>query len=110
MSKIEGNDLSVEEWLAIRKEEGLKIDPETAEATFIWTHTVDPYGVHPNLPPESQQIGREYFARNKGSDIWVSRDDIPDEIWEKIVRKHRGQSASPVRLSGFEDFDEEESS
>jgi hypothetical protein len=26
--------LNVKEWLAIRKEEGLKIDPETAEVTW----------------------------------------------------------------------------
>jgi hypothetical protein len=37
----------VEEWLAIRKEEGLKIDPDTAEVNWHYAQTLDPYGVDP---------------------------------------------------------------
>jgi hypothetical protein len=60
--------LNVEEWLAIRKEEGLKIDPETAEVSWHYAQTLDPYGVDQNLTEECQQIGREYFARSPGSE------------------------------------------
>ena len=53
----------IEEWLAIRKAEALKIDPDTAEVDWEYGQTLDPYGVYPELPEEYQQVGREYFAR-----------------------------------------------
>jgi hypothetical protein len=64
-------------WLAIRKEAGLKIDPESAEVEWTYAYTLDPYGVE-KLPEELQCVGREYFARSPGSDAWVSFDDLPD--------------------------------
>ena len=42
-------NLNVEEWLAIRKEEGLKIDPDTAEVDWVYAQTLDPYGVDPKV-------------------------------------------------------------
>jgi len=77
--------ITTEEWLAIRKEAGLKIDPET-------------YGVHPDLPEEYRQIGREYFARSPGSDIWVSFDDLPDAIREALWEKKKRELAFPAGL------------
>jgi hypothetical protein len=81
----------LEEWLAIRKEAGLKIDPETAEVYWCYALTLDPYGVYPELPEEYRQVGREYFARSPGSDIWVEFGDLPkatrDALWEKHKRK-----------------------
>jgi hypothetical protein len=56
-------ELTVDQWLAIRKEAALEIDPETAEVLWGYAQTLDPYGVYPDLPPEHQQVGREYFAR-----------------------------------------------
>ena len=46
------------QWLAIRKEAGLKLDPETAEVEWCYAQTLDPYGVDPDLPEQCQQIGR----------------------------------------------------
>src|SRR5262249_47340067 len=43
-----GDQMPVKQWLAIRKEAGLKIDPETAEVTWIFVFELDPYGVHPD--------------------------------------------------------------
>jgi hypothetical protein len=60
-------EINAEQWLRVRKEAGLKINPETAEVDWIYAHTLDPYGVHPDLPEEYQQVGREYFARSPGS-------------------------------------------
>ncbi len=51
-----GDKLTVEQWLQIRKEEGQKIDPETAEVTWSYGYTLDPYGVDPDLPEECRQI------------------------------------------------------
>ena len=56
----------------IRKEAGLKIDPETAEVDWTYAQVLDPYGgAAPNFPEEYWCVGREYFARSPGSDIWV---------------------------------------
>ncbi len=46
----EANDtehMTVEQWLAIRKEAGLRIDPETAEVMWSYEYVADPYGVDP---------------------------------------------------------------
>jgi hypothetical protein len=69
-------NMSVEEWLAIRKEEGLKIDPRTAEVEWTYAQVLDPYGVYPDLPPECDCVGRAYFARRPGSDVWVWFGDL----------------------------------
>jgi hypothetical protein len=71
-------ELTVEEWLAIRKEEGRKIDPSTAEWGWCYAQVVDPYDVYPEIP-EDDCIGREYFARRPGSQIWVAFSDLPEE-------------------------------
>jgi hypothetical protein len=78
-------ELTTEQWLAIRKEAGLKIDPKTAEVTWFYAQTMDPYGVNPDLPEELWQVGREYFARSPGSDIWVSFDDLPDATRKALL-------------------------
>lgn len=57
---------SKKQWLSGRKEQGLKIEPETAEKC----------------------IGRIYFARSPGSDVWVSFYDLPkaarDRLWARM--------------------------
>jgi hypothetical protein len=63
---------------ALRQAVGLHIDPETAEVDCIYAQTLDLYGDLPNLPEEYQQVGREYFARSPGSDVWISFCDLPE--------------------------------
>ena len=87
-NKEEAVEMTIEEFLAIRKEAGLKIDPETAEVMWTYAQTLDPYEVYPDLPEECQQFEREYFARSPGSDIWVEFRDLPeatrDALWQKL--------------------------
>lgn len=84
------SDLTVEQWLQIRKDEGQKINADDAEV--FWTHalTLDPYGVSPDLPEDCHQVGREYFARSPCG-VWVSFRDLPDgvhtELWERLDEK-----------------------
>src|SRR5436853_1881638 len=85
------NEMTDEEWLAIRKEAGTRIDPETAEVDWNFAQTLDPYGIIAELPEEYQQVGRAYFARSPGSDIWVHFDDLPDATREALCQKHRRQ-------------------
>ena len=83
----------IEKWLAIRKEEALKIDPETAEVDLAYAPPSDPYGVMDQWesPPELQdfdELGEPaFFARAPGSDIWVWFGDLPEEIQDKLSHK-----------------------
>jgi|SRR5215813_12082422 len=88
-------------WLAIRKEAGLKIDPETAEVDWEYALTLDPYGVYPQLPEEYQQVGRAYFARSPGSDVWVNFGDLPEATRDALWKKHRSKLAFPAGLEAL---------
>jgi hypothetical protein len=87
--KTASEKAEIEQWLAIRKEAGLKIDPETAEVDWNYGDICDPYGVCDEweLPEEFLCVGRVYYARSPESDIWVSFDDLPDTVREKLRGK-----------------------
>jgi len=70
------------QWLAVRKEAGLKIDPETAEVSWEHGSVRDPYGLY-DLTGEEDNIGRNYFARSPGS-VWVSFHDLPDVVRDRL--------------------------
>jgi hypothetical protein len=82
---------------SVRKRE-LKIDPDTAEVNWHYAQTLDSYGVDPNLPEECRQIGREYFARSPGSDIWVHFHDLPEETRDALWERHESKLAFPAGL------------
>jgi hypothetical protein len=97
-------------WLAIRKEAGLKIDPEIAEVEWTYGETGNPYGVLPVLPDDIvQQVEREYFARAPGSDVWVHFGDLPKATREALWKKHSSKLAFPAGLEEFVLFEEEKS-
>lgn len=87
----------IRKYLDDRKREAVTIDPQTAEVTWWYAETLDPYGVH-DLPPEAQQIGREYFARHPGSEIWVWFGDVPDVTSTKLMERYGGELAFPAGL------------
>jgi hypothetical protein len=90
----------MKEWLAVRQEAGLQIDPETAEVDWDYAQTLDPYGLFPELPEILQQIGRERFARALGGDIWVSFYDLPKATRVALWEKHRSGLASFGTIQG----------
>jgi hypothetical protein len=95
----------VKQWLAIRQEAGLRIDPEVAEVGSWHAYTVDPYGVCPDLPEEARTHGRESFARSPRSDVWVLSDDLPgttltalsEQSGRRKQGKGRGQTTKAAR-------------
>jgi hypothetical protein len=101
-SKSRKLDEAREEWLAIRKQAGLEIDPENAEVTWIYAMAVDPYGIYGELPEALQQVGREYFARAPGNEVWVLFADLPKTIREALWQRHRSTLAFPAGLSCFD--------
>jgi hypothetical protein len=92
-------------WLEIRKRAGRKIDPEIAEVMWIFGYDFDPYGISPELPEELQQIGRQYFARSPGSDIWVCFNDLPIATAKALYEKYEARLAFPAGLPPMEDND-----
>jgi hypothetical protein len=88
----------LQEFLSIRKESGLKIDPSTAAVEWIYAQTLDPYGIYSDLPAEYQQVGREYFARSPESDVWVWFGDLPAAARDRLWEKHKRKLAFPAGL------------
>jgi hypothetical protein len=79
---------SRKQWLSVRKEQGLKIDPDTAEVFWKYGPSCDPYDLY-DLTYEDPTIGRNYFARSPGSDVWVYIYDLPeaacDRLWARLT-------------------------
>jgi hypothetical protein len=84
------------EWLATRKEEGLLIDPETAEVMWRHTKILDPYGIYPDELDDN--VGRTFWARRPGSDIWVEFGDLPDPTTSRLLEKYRPRLMFPAGL------------
>ena len=87
-----------EEWLAIRKKAGREIDPNTAEVIWCYGQEFDPYGIDPELPEECWQVGRVYFTRSPGSDIWIWFGDLPDTTRDALWEEHKANLAFPAGL------------
>lgn|SRR5689334_21684509 len=85
-------------FLAHVRLEAPQIDPDTAEVTWVYTNTFDPYGLKPDLPSEYQGASREYFARRPGSEIWVWFGDLPNETRTKLLERHERELAFPAGL------------
>ena len=77
------DDMTVEQWLAIRKEAARQIDPETAEVDWWYVQTMDPAA----STPICRRSTSRYFACSPGSDVWVSFYDLPaataEALWAK---------------------------
>ena len=98
MTVNDDSEMAVDQWLAIRKEEALKIDPSTAEVHWSYALISDPYGVYPKPPEEYRCVGRVYFARRPGSDVWVEFGDLPEETHDVLWERHKSKLAFPAGL------------
>jgi hypothetical protein len=101
---MKSEEMTVEEWVATRKEEGLKIDSSTAEVEWCYAQVLDPYGIHPDLPDECDCVGRAYFARRPASAIWVHFDDLPEGTREALWERYSFRLAFPAGLEGLLDL------
>jgi hypothetical protein len=100
--KAVNDKMTVDQFLAIGKEAGLKIDPATAEVCWIYAQTLDPYGLGLDIPEEHQQVGREYFARSPGTDVWVVFHDLPGETRDALWARHRRDLAFPAGVESHD--------
>ena len=90
-----GDKLTVDQWFAIRKQAGLRIDPETAEVIWKYVQILDPYGVSRNQSAECDEIVVGYFARSPGSDVWVWFGDIPEATVDALFERMKAEIESP---------------
>jgi hypothetical protein len=82
--------IRAEIWHALLEIAGRQIDPKKAEVYWRFGQVVDPYGVHPDLPPECDYVGRLYFARTPGSRVWVDFGDLPEATRQALwIRAER---------------------
>ena len=81
-----------EQWLAIRKEAGLKIDPETAQVAQDWGDKSDPYSVYDEweLPEDFRCYGRLYWARSP-----EATSGFTSAICPMMSKKRFGQTSLP---------------
>jgi hypothetical protein len=94
--------LKRDQWLKIRKDEGHRIAADTAEVSWTYANGFDPYHVIPDLPAQCVAIGREFFARAPGSDIWVWFGDLPDATRERLWSMRASKLAAQARLPGYD--------
>jgi hypothetical protein len=95
LRKMVVRDQEQHEFLLIRKEAGLKIDPATAEVTWHHVQILDPYGIF-DLSPEEDCVGAVMFARAPDSDVWVSEDELPSATVDALrVRGNQEQDDFP---------------
>jgi hypothetical protein len=100
IAERERDDPETKAWLDERKREALLIDPATAEVDWSFAQNFDPYGTIPDLPEELQVVGRAYFARRPGSDIWVHFGDLPDEVRAKLRKHPNAKPSFTVKSNG----------
>jgi hypothetical protein len=85
------------EFLLIRKEAGLKIDPATAAVTWQHAQILDPYGVR-DLSPEEDCVGAVLFARAPGSDVWVSQYELSSATVDALKVRIKQEPDEPDDL------------
>jgi hypothetical protein len=94
-TKLPNVTLSAEYLQALRKAAGLLIDPKTAEVMWWHADTCDPYG---DYEPDDEHacIGREYFARAPGMEIWINFCDIPEATRDTLWGMYRSKLRFPA--------------
>ena len=97
IAEEEGVDAEIIAWFKTREEEAPKIDPETAEVEWTYGRVLDPYDVI-GIPRGCDCVGREYFARRPGGDIWVNFSDLPEATREALWNRHKRNLAFPARF------------
>ena len=90
---------AADQWLQLRKDAALKIDPETAHVMWAHGEVLDPYCIHDiRLGDEDSCIGRNYFACAPDSDLWVWFGDLPKAVRDRLWAKYKSKLTFPAGL------------
>ena len=86
----DGSGLTVGQWLKIRKEEGTRIDAETAEVHVRKVLIFDPYGMgFPVYHEQWFELSKQAFACNPGSATWVWFRDLPEGTLRRLEERRK---------------------
>jgi hypothetical protein len=95
------NQINSDDFHALKKAEGLKIDPRTAYIASWHAQIMDPYGIDHDMPEELRCVGQVYFARALGRHDWVTFCDLPADTCAALQeRLAAGKPAETVPFSG----------
>ena len=82
-----------EDFVALAKQTGSKIDPKTAEIIWGYENRVDPYGIAPKAADGSREtLFYVYAPRSK---IWVWIGDLPNQT-RQALRLRLAKEAAPA--------------
>lgn len=88
--------IRAEVWHELLEIAGAQIDPATAEVVWEWGQLGDPYGLSPDPPPEGECVGRLYWARAPGTNIWINFCHLTEETCAELRQKlDRGDYDDP---------------
>jgi hypothetical protein len=85
-SKVLELSQEAKEWLAIRQEEALRIDPNTAEASADYGRYSDPYNLYPAMPKwagdrrDRRNLRVLDFVRRADGDVWIWEGCLSDDV------------------------------
>lgn len=80
--------LEIEKWLALRKDEALKINAEDAEIMWVRGQALDPYEVFGITIHSPYHFWVELcFVRRPESDIWVYAEDLPEKVRRELEER-----------------------
>jgi hypothetical protein len=92
-SKVLELSEEAQKWLAVREEELLKIDPDTAEACFDYGGNSDPYNFYPKMPKWARdrrdRRGLLDFVRRSDGEVWVWKGYLPKNTRNRLSRRFK---------------------
>lgn len=83
-----------------REDVAARINAETAFVFHDYINDLDPYGDHPDLPPEAVQISRDYFAADSKEHIAVRFWDLPEATRLALQPKLAAEALNAQRIIG----------
>jgi hypothetical protein len=82
-------------WLEDRTKAARRINPKTAEVTWIYSGRHYPSTVTPSVRDGCYQVGREYYARSPGSEEWVRFGFLPQKTLDALWAMHSSKLLPP---------------
>lgn len=81
--------------LAQEIEEGLKIDPATAEVTAVYDWLLNGHGALPDLRVETGKMKRNFYANRPGVWFLVNFENLPHHTRNALWKKHKSRLQPP---------------
>jgi hypothetical protein len=94
-SRVLGLPEDAQRWLAVRQEEAVRINPDTAEVWMDYGRCSDPYNLYPEMPDWALfacdrgacdgQLNELYFVRRPLGKVWVWVGSLSEEVRNALL-------------------------